>query len=122
MSQMKTRLPLYTPSLLDQNTLEAIFVKREPLLKSLLENHQQSVTTDNKHFSLFIGPRGIGKTHLLSLFFYRIQADPLLAEKTITAWLREEEWGIACYLDLLILTINSLKAELAIEDYQERID
>ncbi|MFT4928369.1 MAG: hypothetical protein ACI8WB_004488 [Phenylobacterium sp.] len=122
MVQMKTRLPLYTPSLLDQNTLEAIFVKREPLLSALLEAHLQSVTTDNKHFSLFIGPRGIGKTHLLSLFFHRIQADPQLAENTVTAWLREEEWGIACYLDLLIHILNALKPEFPDGDHQPQID
>ncbi|NQZ10582.1 MAG: MarR family transcriptional regulator [Algicola sp.] len=108
---MKTRLPLYTPSLLDSATLEAIFVKREPLLQSLLEAHQLSVTTANKHFSLFIGPRGIGKTHLLSLFFHRLEADPLLADNTLTAWLREEEWGIAGYLDLLIHILNSLDSD-----------
>ncbi|MCJ8274970.1 MAG: MarR family transcriptional regulator [Psychrosphaera sp.] len=108
---MKTRLPLYTPSLLDSATLEAIFVKREPLLQSLLEAHQLSVTTANKHFSLFIGPRGIGKTHLLSLFFHRLEADPLLADNTLIAWLREEEWGIAGYLDLLIHILNSLDSD-----------
>jgi DNA-binding transcriptional ArsR family regulator len=119
---MKTRLPLYTPSLLDSTTLEAIFVKREPLLQSLLEAHQLSVTTANKHFSLFIGPRGIGKTHLLSLFFHRLEADPLLADNTLTAWLREEEWGIAGYLDLLIHILNSLDPDSHLADHAAQMD
>ncbi len=120
--QMKTRLPLYTPSLLDSTTLEAIFVKREPLLQSLLEAHQQSVTTANKHFSLFIGPRGIGKTHLLSMFFHRLEADSQLAGNTLTAWLREEEWGIAGYLDLLIHILNSLDSDSHLADHAEQMN
>lgn len=108
---MKTRLPLYTPSLLAPETLEAIFVKREPLLQSLIEAHRESVTTDNKHFSLFVGPRGIGKTHLLSMFYHRIQSDKVLVDNTLTAWLREEEWGIAGYLDLLIHILTTLNVD-----------
>ncbi|PSB52213.1 hypothetical protein C7B67_07825 [filamentous cyanobacterium Phorm 6] len=82
-------------------TLEAILVQRHALAEHLVELIRVSALTDNKHFQLLIGPRGIGKTHLVSLIYHRVDNMEDLGDKLLIAWLQEEEWGIASFLDLL---------------------
>ncbi|MEG4144703.1 tetratricopeptide repeat protein, partial [Microcoleus sp. Pol12B5] len=82
-------------------TLEAILVQRHKLAERLVELIRVSALTDNKHFQLLIGPRGIGKTHLVSLIYHRVAKMKDLQDKLLIGWLREEEWGIASFLDLL---------------------
>ena len=82
-------------------TLEAILVQRHALAEHLVELIRVSALTDNKHFQLLIGPRGIGKTHLVSLIYHRLVKMEDLRDKLLIAWLQEEEWGIASFLDLL---------------------
>ncbi|MEG4209686.1 tetratricopeptide repeat protein, partial [Microcoleus sp. S13_B4] len=96
-----TFISRFTPSLMSPETLEAILVQRHPLAERLVELIRVSALTDNKHFQLLIGPRGIGKTHLVSLIYHRVAKMEDLQGKLLIAWLREEEWGIASFLDLL---------------------
>ncbi|MEG4347204.1 tetratricopeptide repeat protein [Microcoleus sp. A003_D6] len=96
-----TFISRFTPSLMSPETLEAILVQRHALAERLVELIRVSALTDNKHFQLLIGPRGIGKTHLVSLIYNRVAKMEDLQEKLLIAWLQEEEWGIASFLDLL---------------------
>ncbi|MCC3437088.1 MAG: tetratricopeptide repeat protein [Microcoleus sp. PH2017_05_CCC_O_A] len=82
-------------------TLEDILVQRHTLANYLVDKIRDSATTDSKYFQLLIGPRGIGKTHLVSLIYHRVAKMEDLQDKLLIAWLREEEWGIASFLDLL---------------------
>ncbi len=82
-------------------TLEDILVQRHTLANYLVDKIRDSATTNSKYFQLLIGPRGIGKTHLVSLIYHRIAKMEDLQDKLLIAWLREEEWGIASFLDLL---------------------
>ncbi|PHX53618.1 hypothetical protein CP500_020555 [Tychonema bourrellyi FEM_GT703] len=82
-------------------TLEYILVQRHTLANYLVDKIRDSATTDSKYFQLLIGPRGIGKTHLVSLIYHRVAKMEDLQDKLLIAWLREEEWGIASFLDLL---------------------
>ena len=119
-------LSRFTPSLLSGEVLEAMFVQREQLASNLLERIRSSATTPSKHYSLVIGPRGIGKTHLVSLVHHRIQSDEELAGQLICAWLREEEWGITSFVDLLIRVLRTLANELGDNEldqkYQQMFD
>lgn len=108
-------LSRYTPSILSHETLEAIFVRRNDLLERLVERVRVSVLSGNKHYNLLIGPRGIGKTHIVSLVYHRINKDPELKDRLAIAWLREEEWGIASYLDLLLSILRAIH-----ETYDDR--
>jgi transcriptional regulator with AAA-type ATPase domain len=69
----KSALFSFTPSLMDGETLEVIFVQREALAADLVERIRESVLTQNKLHTLIIGARGMGKTHLVSLVHYRVQ-------------------------------------------------
>ena len=62
-----TFLSRFTPSLMAQEALEALFVQREDLARRITEQIRDSALTPSKHHTLLIGPRGIGKTHFISL-------------------------------------------------------
>ncbi|MDQ2688214.1 MAG: ArsR family transcriptional regulator, partial [Armatimonadota bacterium] len=69
---MRTQfLSRFTPSLMPAEALEAIFVQRERLARRTVELVRDSVLTEAKSHTLFVGPRGIGKTHLVSLIYHR---------------------------------------------------
>jgi tetratricopeptide (TPR) repeat protein/DNA-binding transcriptional ArsR family regulator len=93
---------VFTPSLMSAEDLEHIFVQREPLAKDLIRRIVDSTKGRGKEHSLLIGMRGMGKTHLVSLVYYRVKAMPELQDRLLIAWLREEEWGVDSWLDLVM--------------------
>jgi tetratricopeptide (TPR) repeat protein len=98
----------FTPSLMSPETLEKIFVQREDIAQDLVDRIILSATTPAKHHSLLIGARGMGKTHLVSLVYYRLEQHQELADKLIVAWMREDEWGIDSWLDLVVRIFRAL--------------
>jgi hypothetical protein len=92
-------------------TLEAIFVQRERLAARLVELTRASALTPSKHYTLLIGPRGIGKSHLIALLYHRMAAMADLQDGLRIAWLRKEEWGVTSFLDLLLRILTALHAE-----------
>jgi tetratricopeptide (TPR) repeat protein len=96
----------FTPS--DPETLEALFVAREPLAQSLLGSIRDSALTDNKHQRLLVGPRGIGKTHLIALLYHRIRADAEINRRLRIAWLPEDPY-VPGYAQLLALILRRLR-------------
>ncbi|HEX9886164.1 MAG TPA: MarR family transcriptional regulator [Longimicrobiales bacterium] len=101
-------LSRFTPSLLRPEALERMFVQRSMLARTIVEGLRESSMTPNKHYYLVTGPRGIGKTHLVSLIHHRLRQDDALQDKLRIAWLREEEWGVASYLDLLLVILRAI--------------
>jgi tetratricopeptide (TPR) repeat protein len=98
----------FTPSLMSPETLERIFVQREDIAQDLVDRIILSATTPAKHHSLLIGARGMGKTHLVSLVYYRLDRHQEIKDKLMVAWLREEEWGVDSWLDLVVRIFRAL--------------
>lgn len=113
----ETFLSRFTPSLSKPETLQAINVGRQMELKRIIELVTDSVKTDSKHHVLLVGPRGIGKTHLISLVNYSLQEKDNLRKQMIVVWLKEEEWGVSSFLDLLVRIMQNL-AETGQTDLQ----
>ncbi|MDZ7621521.1 MAG: tetratricopeptide repeat protein [Candidatus Competibacteraceae bacterium] len=112
----------FTPSLSDPETLEALFVAREGLARSIVDAIRDSATTGNKHQRLLLGPRGIGKTHLVALIHHRVRADRTLAALLRIAWLPEDPY-IAGYGTLLTQILRQLRQdEVGLEWLAERLD
>lgn len=86
----KRAISAYTPSNTDPATRERIFVQRHKLLKRVVAWCSESMLTGNKHHLLFIGPRGCGKTHLVSMVQDRLLQMPKLTDKMRIAWLGED--------------------------------
>jgi tetratricopeptide (TPR) repeat protein len=112
----------FTPSLSDPETLEALFVAREGVARSIVDAIRDSATTGNKHQRLLLGPRGIGKTHLVALVHHRVRADRALATRLRIAWLPEDPY-VAGYGTLLALIVRQLRRdEVGLEWLGERLD
>jgi tetratricopeptide (TPR) repeat protein len=111
----------FTPSLMSPQELETILVQRQDLAQELFEKIVLSATTPSKHYALLIGMRGMGKTHLVALIYYRLLAEltktPTLQDKLVIAWLREEEWGVDSWLDL----VSRILRALAVEEPQSKL-
>jgi tetratricopeptide (TPR) repeat protein len=89
-----------------------MLVQRHDLANELVESIRHSILqpSEQQHH-LLIGMRGIGKTHLVSLMYHRVGKMEDLREKVLIAWLREEEWGVTSFLDLLLRILRSLQKE-----------
>jgi DNA-binding transcriptional ArsR family regulator len=117
-----TFLSRFTPSMMTPEALEALFIQREDLARRIVALIRDSALTLSKHHTLLIGPRGIGKTHLISLIYHRVQAMGDLRDRLLIAWLREEEWGVTSFLDLLLRIFRALQAEYGDVVPTERIE
>lgn len=117
-----TFLSHFTPSLMKPDALEAIFVQREELVQRITDLIRESALTQSKHYTLLIGPRGIGKTHVMALVYHRIQAMEDLRDRLLIAWLREEEWGVTSFLDLLLSIFRALREEYEDPALAERVE
>ena len=89
--------------------LEQTFVQREVLAERLTQLFVESALTDSKHHVLLVGPRGIGKSHLVSLVYHRLLDRAELKDRLVIAYLREDEWGVTSFLDLLVRILRELK-------------
>src|SRR5688572_22212852 len=122
MTMTETFIFRFTPSVMDPEALEAIFVQREAIVQRILDLTVESALTTSKHHTLLIGPRGIGKTHGVSLVYHRVKAIEDLREKLMIAWMREEEWGITSLLDLIMRIFRALAAEYKDAGLDERVE
>jgi tetratricopeptide (TPR) repeat protein len=82
---------VFTPSRTDPKDLEFILVQRQALLQDAVERVRESALTAHKHHLLFVGPRGCGKTHLVTLIVNRLREGDALADRLRIAWLNEDE-------------------------------
>lgn len=98
----------FTPSMMPPETLQAMLVQRGPLLKRTVDSVVHSVETAAKHHHLFVGPRGIGKTHLISLIHHQISQNSSVKSKALIAWMREEEWGVTSFMELVLRILRTL--------------
>ncbi|MBN8726025.1 MAG: tetratricopeptide repeat protein [Acidobacteria bacterium] len=112
----------FSPNLMSKETLEMLFVQRQELAKEVTESIVDSISTSSKHYILLIGPRGIGKTHFTSLIYHRLKNIAAFQEKAVIAWLREEEWGVSSFLDLLIRLLRATLSEGASPTIAEQIN
>lgn len=94
-------ISVFTPSQTENETLEAIFVGRHALLEDTVERIGESAATRNKHHMLYVGPRGSGKTHLVTLLVHRLTQRPNITRDLHIAWLNEDETSTTL-LDLLL--------------------
>jgi tetratricopeptide (TPR) repeat protein len=111
----------FTPSQSDPETLEDLFVAREKLAQRILDGIQESAASANKHQRLLIGPRGIGKTHLVALLHHRVRRDAELDDRLRIAWLPEDPY-IAGYQNLLLLILQTLQQTYALENLRQQLE
>ena len=114
---MASSIMKYNPGFLSDDEIVASFCVRDAELKSLLESLHSSDGNSNVH-TLVIGPRGIGKTHLLLRVAAEVHRDDILSEFYPIVF-PEESYEVATVGDFWLECLNHL-SEQAPED--ERAD
>lgn len=109
---MSTQFSIYTPSLHDIDDLEARLVgAKRRHAEQTVSMVRRSVLNGGSHHILFVGPRGIGKTHVVSVCFHRLRNDEELRPRLALAWIREEHYGIASAADLLGRVMEAVRTD-----------
>jgi tetratricopeptide (TPR) repeat protein len=84
-------ISVFTPSNTDPEILERIFVQRHRLLEKIVDRLKRSMLSGDKHHVLLIGPRGSGKTNMVTLAHHRLTRQKKLKEAMRVAWLGEDD-------------------------------
>jgi tetratricopeptide (TPR) repeat protein len=90
----------YSPENMEKSTLEKLFIGRGNLLESLLKELENAAKKKTPRFYLVVGPRGIGKSHLLVLLYYELKDK--LGSLLIPVKLAEEEYSVFRASDLFL--------------------
>jgi predicted ArsR family transcriptional regulator len=93
-------LSIYTPSNHEPELLEQLLVARNDLLDRTVSKLESAATSKARHHQLIVGPRGIGKTHFVSLVHHRLRTGPH-SDRFVLAWLREDAWGLHTFDKLI---------------------
>ena len=100
---------LYRSGVTSAERMRHTSVAREHLLDDAIESVRGSVGRKSKNHLLFIGPRGIGKTHLLSCIEDAVQSDEALSERVVVVRFPEESNRTLSFADFLIGMCGILK-------------
>jgi tetratricopeptide (TPR) repeat protein len=103
---------VFTPSSMSLDELSQTLVQRGRLVERLISILGTSKPGASTHNILLIGPRGIGKTHLVSLVYKRLRANESFSRNNCIAYLKEDEWGVTSYEDFLVRVAESLLEEV----------
>ncbi len=106
-----TSISRFTPSTMPEDLLERLFVVRQPILGRLMDRVANLGTTPSPHHTLLVGPRGAGKTHIISLVYHR--SKKLIAQGSgfQIAWLPEDPWTIMSYRHLLSEILRAINPD-----------
>ena len=109
---LNSNIGLYRSGLTSPERLRHTSVAREHLLDNAIESLRGSVGRKSKNHLLFIGPRGIGKTHLLSCIEDAVQSDETLSASVVIVRFPEESNRTLSFADFLIGMCGILKEVL----------
>ena len=99
---LASNIGLYRSGVTSPERLRRTTVARGHLLGNTVESLRGSVRRKSKNHLLFIGPRGIGKTHLLSCIEDTVLSDEVLGKRIVVARFPEESNRTLSFADFLI--------------------
>ncbi len=108
-SAHRTNFGLYRSGVTSPERLRKTSVGREGVLDNAIESLRGSIGRKSKHHMLFIGPRGIGKTHLLSCIADAVRSDETLSASAVVVRFPEESNQTLSFADFLIGLCQILK-------------
>lgn len=105
---------LYNPTIEEPDDLRRTLIARGTILNELLKKIRSSSKDRGLKHCLIVGPRGIGKTHLLLVIHYTVKGcykEKSLVKPWISIKTNEEEYRITTLSDLLLRVLEELKEE-----------
>lgn len=111
----------FTPSTMPEDLLARLFVVRQPVLETLMKRVGDLGVTPSPHHTLLVGPRGAGKTHLISMVYHRAKqlADARKNARLRIAWLPEDPWTIVSYARLLAAILERVAPDTGVKSADE---
>ena len=109
---LHSNVGLYRSGVTSPERLRHTSVAREHLLDNAIESVRGSASRKSKNHLLFIGPRGIGKTHLLSCIEDAVRSDESLSARVVVVRFPEESNRTLSFADFLIGMCGTLKEVL----------
>ena len=106
---LPSNIGLYRSGVTSPERLRRTSVARGHLLDNAIESLRGSVGRKSKSHQLFIGPRGIGKTHLLSRIEDAVRSDEALGARVVVVRFPEESNRTLSFADFLIGMCGILK-------------
>ena len=106
---LKLNIGLYRSGVTSPERLRHTSVAREHVLDNSVESLRGSVERKSKQHLLLIGPRGIGKTHLLDCIEDTVQSDETLSASYVVIRFPEESNRTLSFADFLIGLCEILK-------------
>jgi len=109
----------YTPSRQDEAFLECTTTGRKQLLDDLFSSIRVQWKKPTHQHWMLIGPRGIGKSHIIALLHHKITNTPELNSKWLTIWFPEEAAGIISlrdFMDKIVSLSNNLLEKESLSD------
>lgn len=108
----------YTPSKMSPQQLKQMFVSKKGqsiLDRIVIDLKKRANKSSNQHY-LILGPRGIGKSHLLANLYYMIKETQSLNSHWIPLWFSEEEYSVILICDLAGRILEEISTELSGEN------
>jgi tetratricopeptide (TPR) repeat protein len=102
-------LSRFTPSLMSHELLERLFVARDQTIDAVMARVDAAESSSERNHTLLVGPRGAGKTHLVSLVYHRLKDQIASGAALQVAWLPEDPWTILSYAHLLEAIVERLE-------------
>jgi tetratricopeptide (TPR) repeat protein/predicted AAA+ superfamily ATPase len=112
----------FQPDAMDKETLKQLFIGRDRinLLNKLTEEIENAVESRTPRYYLIIGPRGVGKTHSITLLYYAVKEQ---IENALAIKLSEEEYSLYRVSDLLLRILGMTgKRERDLSDFEQMSD
>jgi len=112
----------YTPRKTKHERLDRYFVARHDLLDELMRSLRQQAKAKSLQHWMILGPRGLGKSHLVALLYHRIKETPKLHAKWIPLLMDEEEPEVFSLPTLFARIVEVLGEELQKETPEKAIE
>jgi AAA ATPase domain len=92
---------LYHSKLADPASLEKMLFGRREVADWLEKMALLFAESGKATHSLLVGNRGMGKSHVMGTLYHRLTQSELVRKNVVIAYMEEDPYGIADYLDLL---------------------
>ena len=96
----------FQPDIMKEETLRKLFVGRKALLERMVHKIEKAVKNRTPRYYLIEGPRGIGKSHFITLLYYELKRR---VNEAIHVKLSEEEFSVYRVSDLFVRVLEEIE-------------